>query len=329
MIIERVERKSPALTSPGLACLSSIPTVNITAGCAHGCIYCYTHGYTIYPGENKIVIYRNLPEKIEKELARKKKKPRTVYFSTSSDAFQPVQEVLDITHDVFLILLKNGIGVSFLTKGHIPAKHFQLLAKYSALVSAGVGIISHRDDVLKAFEPYAASAGERLGEMQTLVKTGVFTQARIDPILPGITDSADDMEALISRIAQTGVGRIAASALFLRPSIQASFQKQNDPMVKTILEQFNSGQRLCIHAVESRVLALPEAQRQGIYKMLQDVCSRHGIEMKICACKNPDIAQSTCSIAGKQPGAPPLREEMSLFPKEPSKENNNGEKNPN
>jgi DNA repair photolyase len=237
--------------------------------------------------------------------------------------------VLDITHDVFLLLLKNGIGVSFLTKGHIPAKHFQLLAEYSALVSAGVGIISHRDDVLKAFEPYAASAGERLDEMETLVKLGVFTQARIDPILPSTTDSADDIEALISRIAQTGVRRVAASTLFLRPSIQANLEKQNDSLVKAVLEQFNSRQRLSIHAAKSRVLALTAVQRQDIYGMIQKVCSQHGIEMKICACKNPDIAHGTCSIAGKQHNMSPFREEVSLFPEAPFKENSNGKRNPN
>ncbi|MCL2647954.1 MAG: hypothetical protein FWD61_13230 [Phycisphaerales bacterium] len=47
--IELVERKSAALTPSSIRCLSWMPTVNITAGCAHDCIYCYIKGYLGYP----------------------------------------------------------------------------------------------------------------------------------------------------------------------------------------------------------------------------------------------------------------------------------------
>ena len=36
------ERKLRVLTPSSIACLARIPTINLTAGCAHGCIYCYT-----------------------------------------------------------------------------------------------------------------------------------------------------------------------------------------------------------------------------------------------------------------------------------------------
>jgi len=40
------KRKSKALTSSALRCLARIPTINITSGCANGCIYCYSLGCT-------------------------------------------------------------------------------------------------------------------------------------------------------------------------------------------------------------------------------------------------------------------------------------------
>lgn len=39
-------RKTRVLTPSSLACLAHMPTVNLTAGCAHGCLYCYTRGYS-------------------------------------------------------------------------------------------------------------------------------------------------------------------------------------------------------------------------------------------------------------------------------------------
>jgi len=94
MQVIRVERKAAVLTPSSLACLAHVPTVNFTAGCAHECHYCYARGYLTHPGEGKIRFYTNTLAKLREELRRKRKKPTTVYFSPSSDLFQPVPEVL-------------------------------------------------------------------------------------------------------------------------------------------------------------------------------------------------------------------------------------------
>ena len=86
----RVERKSAVLTPSTLACLSRMPTVNMTAGFAHGCVYCYARGFANHPGEGKVLLYSNTLEKIRQELPRKRKKPKAVYFCPASDAFQPI-----------------------------------------------------------------------------------------------------------------------------------------------------------------------------------------------------------------------------------------------
>ena len=78
------DRKSPVLSASSLVCLSQTPGVNLTLGCAHDCIYCYARGYSTFPGENKVIIYENIVEKLGVELARKKTKPQAIYFSPSS-----------------------------------------------------------------------------------------------------------------------------------------------------------------------------------------------------------------------------------------------------
>ena len=92
--VQYAERRSAVLTPSSLACLRRVATVNLTAGCAHGCLYCYTRGYSNYPGEGRVILYANTLARLREELARKRVKPGTVYFSPSSDPFQPVPEVL-------------------------------------------------------------------------------------------------------------------------------------------------------------------------------------------------------------------------------------------
>ena len=118
----RTKRKSTVLSPSSLACLAHIPAVNLTSGCAHNCIYCYTRGYSVFPGESKVVIYENTLNKLKNELANRRAKPRAVYFSPSSDIFQPVPEVIELGYSILEFLLSKGIGIAFLTKGYIPDK---------------------------------------------------------------------------------------------------------------------------------------------------------------------------------------------------------------
>jgi hypothetical protein len=69
------KRKTNFLTTSGLRCLAKLPSVNVSAGCAHNCVYCYTKGYSIYPGESLIEVYENMAERIADEIKRKRRKP--------------------------------------------------------------------------------------------------------------------------------------------------------------------------------------------------------------------------------------------------------------
>ena len=149
------ERKSAVLTPSSLACLAHTPTINLTSGCAHECRYCYARGYLTHPGEGKVRFYTNTLTKLRDELRRRRTKPNTVYFSPSSDPFQPIPEVLEMTYDVFKLLLAAGIGVAFLTKGRIPKRHRSLLAAYASLVQGRIGLITVDREIAAAFEPHA------------------------------------------------------------------------------------------------------------------------------------------------------------------------------
>jgi DNA repair photolyase len=214
-----VERKSAVLTPSSLACLAHIPTLNFTAGCAHECRYCYACGYLRHPGEGKVRFYTNTLAKLREELRRKRKKPTTVYFSPSSDPFQPVPEVLDMAYDVFRFLLESEIGVAFVTKGLIPERHRKLLATHAPLVQGRIGLITLGPAVASAFEPGAATPEARLAQAAHLIGAGVPVEARLDPILPGVTDGEECLEPLCAALAATGVRMIAASVLFLRPAV--------------------------------------------------------------------------------------------------------------
>jgi DNA repair photolyase len=109
-----IDRKDGILKTSGLRCLgrSYDATINITQGCAHRCIYCYARGYRNYPGDDHVLLYGNLLDKLRWELSHKRCLPETVYFSSSSDAFGPYRAVQRTTYEAMKILLEQGIAIS-------------------------------------------------------------------------------------------------------------------------------------------------------------------------------------------------------------------------
>jgi DNA repair photolyase len=300
--IIKTKRKSAILKPSSLACLAHLSAVNLTSGCAHDCLYCYARGYSIFPGENKVVVYENTLEQIESELSLKRIRPQAVYFSPSSDIFQPVPEVLELSHSILELLLSMDIGVAFLTKGHIPEKTLKLILTHPEKARVQIGIITTDEIIRGVFEPNAASVNIRFQQMMRLVEAGVLTEARIIPILPGISDTADTIDRLVSSIANTGVKRAAISTLFLRPAIIASLNRRIDDkrMLENLLDNYKREKRLTVQAEHSSVIPLPKSKREEIYSRYRQIAEKYTIKLSVCGCMNPDIG-GICNITGEWP----------------------------
>lgn len=310
------ERKSAVLTPSCLACLSHSPTINLTAGCAHACIYCYTRGYSQHPGEGRITLYSNTLEKVRRELPRKRRKPSHVYFSPSSDAFQPVPEVLDTAFDVMKVLLENGVGVGFLTKGLIPERFMELFGANPSLVRAGIGLISPDRETISLFEPNCATPDQRFEQARQLVTMGVPTQMRLDPVIPGVTDDEQTLTELLSRAADIGIRNVVVAALYLRPVITEGLRRNlrgRAALLSRIMRGYDPTRRTRIRAENFTATFLSARERTAIYERTRRIASQHGISVRVCGCKNPDLTNEVCYIDGEWPSEPPRAVQGSMF----------------
>jgi DNA repair photolyase len=291
-------RKSNVLTPSQLRCLSKIPTINITSGCFHNCIYCYAKGYSQYPGDGEVILFANTAEKLSEELARKRKKPEAVYFCPSCDPFQPMPQILDETHKTMETLLKAGIGVQFVTKAVVPANFIELFARFNNLVCAQVGLTCVDDNIRKIFEPRTASVSDKLATLKNLVEIGVATSARADPLIHGVMDSDKSLGNLFSAITEVGVKEVAINYLFLRPAIKESIKKNisDKKLLSMLLAPYSTGPKLPIGLKNSKGVVLPKEVREKAFKRIRNIASDFGLSVHICGCKNSDITTESCHI---------------------------------
>src|SRR5574341_1907205 len=196
MQIGFIERKGRVLTRATLKCLKQVASINPTLGCIHQCAYCYARGYLNYPSDGKVLIYENMAEKLKKELSSRRKLPAYVFFSPSCDVLQPIPQLLNVTYELMCVLFEHGIGINLLTKGRIPPEFLQLFRQYKKLVHVQIGITTLDRDIQKKIEPCASTPQERIQNVKRLCAIGILPEVKLDPLIPGITDTKVNLMTL-------------------------------------------------------------------------------------------------------------------------------------
>ena len=293
MQIDFVERKGHVLTKSTLKCLSQVASINPTLGCIHQCAYCYARGYSMYPGDGRVLVYGNMPEKLQKELSSRRKLPAYVFFSPTCDVLQPIPQVLKVTYELMRVLLEYGIGINLLTKGRIPTKFMQLFSQYKKLVHVQIGITTLNRDIQKKMEPYAATPQERIQNIERLCAIDIVPEVKLDPLIPGVTDTKSNLMALFKVLQGFGVNSTGINYLFLRPQIKKNLYKalENTPFLPKIMEYYKKGKSINLLAEQSRVLALDVQYRKRAYEQISGLAKDFGIYAYVCGCKNPDITE--------------------------------------
>ncbi len=294
-ILDTRERKTQVLRKGTFGCLRGIPSINVTMGCLIRCVYCYARGYPGAPGPGRVILFSNIADKLKKELSRKREKVPLVLFNTASDSFQPHPDIINTSLKLIEMLLSRGIRISFLTKGVIPKRFFEMAGDFSDLILARIGINSISPDYQMRFEPNAATPDERTENIRRLKKAEIKTDVRIDPIIPFVTDRKDDFDSLFKRLGELGIERASVSYLHIRPAILNQLRRELDPTNLRLIEGIFMGRQWETVGSSTMSKMIPKELRVRGYLRAEESAERYGIKLSICSCKNPDIPGQVCT----------------------------------
>jgi len=290
------EKTSRVLKAGTFGCLRGTYTINVTQGCGLLCTYCYARGYATAPARGDVHLFINLPELLRRELdsTRRRWLPGIVIFNTATDCFQPHPDILQVTYQAMVTLLERGIDISFLTKGFIPQRFTELFEGYREKVHAQIGLVSLTEGYWRTYEPGAASPAEKLENIERLLATGIDTEVRIDPIIPFVTDTREEIENLFSAISQRGISRASLSYLHLRPAIQKQLSSELPPLHRKLLDSCFENQDWVEVGMSTKTKLLPKKLREKGYGRMNAIAQAHGISAAVCRCKNPDMDGELC-----------------------------------
>jgi DNA repair photolyase len=289
------ERKTTVLRHPTLPCLSAYHTLNLLSGCPFECRYCYTQSYSSHPGWGKLVFYVNTFDLLQRQLPRMRTRPTIVYLSTACEPFTPHEKVLDQMYRIMELLLASSIGLLISTKAPIPERFLALFQKHPGRVHVQVGLTTMDDTVRQVIEPRAFPPTVRLANLVALSQHGISHEVRVDPLIPGLTDTDENLRSLFAAIAACGTQTLVASYLFLRSA-------NRGPMMQVRHGEFSFAatapqrytQQFDHYCGSHTIDVVDSAYRQTHYQRIKELAGDFGLSLGLCRCKNPDVTNDNC-----------------------------------
>ena len=208
-------------------------SVNPYRGCLHACAYCYARPSHQYLGwgagtdfDRKIVVKRNAPELLRKELSRRTWQGEVIAFSGNTDCYQPLEATYELTRRCLTVCLEFQNPVSIITKGALIRRDVDLIAELAKRAGAHVNIsVAFADDeVARKIEPYANRPSNRFEAMRRLADAGVSTGILIAPVIPGLNDT--DIPVLLERARDAGAQRAGITLLRLPSEVLPVFEER-------------------------------------------------------------------------------------------------------
>ena len=207
-------------------------TLNPYRGCRHACRYCYARPTHEFWGmdsgrdfEQRVFAKVNAPEVLRRELGRPKWRGESIAIGTASDPYEPAESRYKLTRQVLQVLREFKNPASITTKGVLVRRDSDVLLDLAQVADVRVtfSIGSVDEDVWKLTEPGAPGPAARLEAMQYLVEEGVPAGVMMAPLLPGISDSEESINAVVSAAAAHKAQYLGANVLFLKPGSKEWF----------------------------------------------------------------------------------------------------------
>lgn len=249
--------------------------MNIYRGCSHGCIYCDSRSAcyqidrfdTVRPKENALDL-------LKAEL-RSKRSAGVITMGSMSDPYNPLEKELHFTRGALGLIQQHRFGAAFTTKSDLCARDADLLANVSrhAPVCARLTITCADDDLCRRIEPRVSPSSARFAAMRTLADHGVFTGTWLNPLLPHINDTEDNIRRIVQMTADAG-GRFVVCFFGMtlrtgnREHYFAALERDFPGVREKYLREYGNAYELTV----------PEAN--CLYNAFREECVKRGIHWK-------------------------------------------------
>lgn len=228
-VFHEVIAKSALNKVPGESSMPFSWTINPYRGCSHACVYCFARGSHRYLDldtgddfDSQIIVKVNVAEVLGRELSRPTWQRSTVALGTNTDPYQRAEGRYRLMPGIIEALGRAATPLSILTKGTLLRRDLPLLAEISERVPVdlAMSIAIGDPELQQSIEPGTPTTRARLDTVSAARDAGLPCDVFIMPVLPHLTDSVAQLDALLRDVREAGATSVMYGPLHLRTHVK-------------------------------------------------------------------------------------------------------------
>jgi DNA repair photolyase len=212
-------------------------TINPYRGCSHACSYCFARPTHEYLGlgigedfEKRIVVKINAVERLRAELRTPTWGGEHIAMGTNTDPYQHAEGKYHLTRGIIEVLSAARNPFSILTKSTLILRDAVALstaaARTDVAVNFSIGTLDR--SVWRLTEPGTPPPDQRVAALRRLTEAGVACGVLVAPVLPGLSDSDDQLRSVVEAVARAGAVSVSGVALHLRSGVREHYLRWLD-----------------------------------------------------------------------------------------------------
>jgi DNA repair photolyase len=207
-------------------------SLNPYMGCEHRCAFCYVRAYekrADRPSDDSygraVRVKVNVAEVLRHELARPSWRRETVSIGAATDPYQPAEGRYRLTRACLQAFADLASPVGLITRGPMIVRDTDVLAALArrAHLAVTFSIPTLDDEVWRRTEPGTAHPRQRLRAIERLAAAGLRVGVGMAPILPGLSDRPEQLEAVVRAARDAGASHLWSGLLHLRDGTRQHF----------------------------------------------------------------------------------------------------------
>jgi DNA repair photolyase len=207
-------------------------SLNPYMGCAHRCTFCYVRAFELRadrPSDDRygrsIRVKVNVAEVLRKELRRPSWRREGIAIGAATDPYQPAEGRYRLTRACLQELAAVSNPFSLITRNPMIVRDLDVLQEAAARADVGIvfSVPTLDEEVWRKTEPGTPPPRQRLHALSQLVEAGIKTGVGMAPILPGISDRPEQLEAVVREAREAGATSVWANLLYLRAGTREHF----------------------------------------------------------------------------------------------------------
>jgi DNA repair photolyase len=282
-------------------------TINAYRGCSHACTYCFarpTHEYLgMNSGEDfdrRIVVKINAVERVRAELAPGRWAGDHIAMGTNTDPYQRCEGKYRLTRGIVAQLTAARNPFSILTKSTLILRDLDLLADAASHteVATNFSIGTLDEEVWRSTEPGTPHPRRRVEAVAKLNRAGIPCGVLVAPVLPGLSDRPDQLDAVVKACVDAGARTISPILLHLRPGVREHYLAWLAGAHPELVPRYE--------ALYPRAYA-PRSRQEQLAELMRQLLARHGM-----ASSSPAQARSVRRAAAAPSVRRPPRDDAQL-----------------